>query len=69
MPDRRAVAGAGRVGSAAEILRTHRDVRAKEISLFCDAVESSLLASILTDGGAKESFEEFAAALAGKIPE
>ncbi len=56
--------------AAAEILRERRlGVRAKEIALFCDAEESALLVSILAEGAAKASFEDFATALAGKIPE
>ena len=41
-------------------------VRPTEISLFCDAGETSLLASVFTAGGAKErgnSFDDFASAL------
>ena len=56
--------------AAGEILREWRPaLRATEIALFCDAAESSLLASVEADGAAKNSFEEFAAALGGKIPE
>jgi 23S rRNA (uracil1939-C5)-methyltransferase len=55
--------------AAAEILRKRQVVwRAKEIALFCDAAESSLLVSVVASGAAKESFEEFATALREKIP-
>jgi 23S rRNA (uracil1939-C5)-methyltransferase len=55
---------------AGEILRERRlAVRAKEIALFCDSEECSLLMSVLSYGAAKEGFEDFARALAGKIPE
>ena len=55
--------------AAAEILRKRQvDLRAKEIALFCDAAESSLLVSVVTGGSAKERFEEFATALLEKIP-
>jgi 23S rRNA (uracil1939-C5)-methyltransferase len=40
-----------------------------EISLFCDAGETALLASLSTRGGAKRGFEEFADALSREIPE
>lgn len=56
--------------AAAEILRGQRlSLRAKEIALFTNAAESSLLISAVGDGAAKREFEEFATALAGKIPE
>jgi 23S rRNA (uracil1939-C5)-methyltransferase len=40
-----------------------------EISLFCDAKETALLASVTVAGSGKRGFEDFARALAGKIPE
>ncbi len=46
-------------------------LRSTEISLFCNADETSLLASVFTAGGAKESvksFDDFAQALAKQIP-
>ncbi len=44
-------------------------LRPQEISLFCDAQETALLASVVTSGGATRWFEEFAQALAERIPE
>jgi 23S rRNA (uracil1939-C5)-methyltransferase len=42
---------------------------ASEISLFCDAAETALLVSLTLAGGAKGRFDDFARALADKIPE
>ena len=56
--------------AAAEILRDqHLGLRAKEIALFCDAEEGALLVSVVKEGAAKGSFDDFAKALAGRIPE
>lgn len=44
-------------------------LRVTEISLFCDAMETALLASITFAGAVKRGYEDFAQALAGKIPE
>ncbi len=40
-----------------------------EIALFCDARETALLASVTVAGGGKRWFEDFAKALAERIPE
>jgi 23S rRNA (uracil1939-C5)-methyltransferase len=44
-------------------------LRVSEISLFCDAAETALLVSVTIAGAGKRGFEDFAQALAGKIPE
>jgi 23S rRNA (uracil1939-C5)-methyltransferase len=44
-------------------------LRLSEISLFCDAKETALLASVTVAGAGKRGFEDFKGALAGKIPE
>jgi 23S rRNA (uracil1939-C5)-methyltransferase len=49
-------------------------LRVSEISLFCDAAETALLASVTIavagkHGAGKRGFEDFAQALAGRIPE
>jgi 23S rRNA (uracil1939-C5)-methyltransferase len=43
--------------------------RASEISLFCDAAETALLVSVTLADGGKGGLDDFARALAGKIPE
>lgn len=43
--------------------------RPEEISLFCDAEETALLASVMAPGGARGWFDDFARALAANIPE
>jgi 23S rRNA (uracil1939-C5)-methyltransferase len=43
-------------------------LRPTEISLFCDAAESALLASVFVSGPAKGRFQDFAQALSGQIP-
>ncbi len=45
-----------------------RTLKPSEISLFCDASETALLAGLSTRGGAKRGFEEFAGALSREIP-
>ncbi len=59
--------------AAAEIVRgLALRSRPSEISLFCDAAETALLASVMVaDGGKRwsEGFDDFARALAEKIPE
>lgn len=55
--------------AAAEIARGFAPAfRPTEISLFCDAAESSLLASFLTVSAKKLRFDEFAQALQHRIP-
>ena len=55
--------------AASEILRElHRGFDASEISLFCDAAETALLASVTFLGGGKGRIDDFAVALAGRIP-
>ena len=44
-------------------------LRPSEISLFCDAAETALLASVTVAGGGKGRFDDFARALAERIPE
>lgn len=44
-------------------------LRASEIALFCDAEEKKLLAGVTAAAGGKGALEEFAAALAERIPE
>jgi 23S rRNA (uracil1939-C5)-methyltransferase len=44
-------------------------LRPSEISLFCDAAETALLACVTVAGGGKGRFEDFARALAERIPE
>ena len=59
-------------GFAEVALSFSRFVRPKEISLFCNAGETSLLASIFTVGEAKEginNFDDFASALAKRNSE
>ncbi|HEY1768087.1 MAG TPA: 23S rRNA (uracil(1939)-C(5))-methyltransferase RlmD [Terracidiphilus sp.] len=56
--------------AAAEIVRQSPPARRPaEISLFCDAEESSLLAGIYAGGAAKLPFEELCRALAAQVPE
>ena len=56
--------------TAGEIARGSRAVlRPNEISLFCNADESALLASVVTTGGAKSGFEDFARALKQRVPQ
>ena len=53
--------------AAAEILRrTHQ--RPAEISLFCDAQETALLVSMMTDNPAKAQVDDFARALNERVP-
>jgi 23S rRNA (uracil1939-C5)-methyltransferase len=56
--------------AAAEILRgLPAALRVSEISLFCDATETALLASLTLADGKKGRLDDFAQALAAKIPE
>ena len=56
--------------AASEILREPAsNLRASEISLFCDVAESALLASLTLAGSAKGSCNSFAQTLAARIPE
>jgi 23S rRNA (uracil1939-C5)-methyltransferase len=56
--------------AASRILReSPARLRVSEISLFCDAAETALLVSVTIAGAGKRGFEDFAQALAGKIPE
>jgi 23S rRNA (uracil1939-C5)-methyltransferase len=55
--------------AAGKVLREQRGVRAKEIALFCDSAERSLLASVMADHAATRGFDDFATALAERIPE
>jgi 23S rRNA (uracil1939-C5)-methyltransferase len=56
--------------AASRILReSPASLRVSEISLFCDAAETALLVSLTVAGSGKRGFEDFAQALAGKIPE
>jgi 23S rRNA (uracil1939-C5)-methyltransferase len=43
-------------------------LRPTEVSLFCDTAETALLASVFTESATKGSLDEFARALAGRIP-
>ncbi len=43
-------------------------LRPTEVSLFCDAAETALLASVFTESATKSRFEDFARALADRIP-
>ena len=55
--------------AAGEILRRlPAELRASEISLFCDAEETALLASVTLLGGVKGRIDDFAQALAGRFP-
>ncbi len=44
-------------------------LRPSEMALFCDAAETALLASVTVAGGGKGRFDDFARALAERIPE
>ncbi len=44
-------------------------LRPREMALFCDAAETALLASVTVAGGGKGRFDDFARALAERIPE
>ncbi len=56
--------------AASEILREPTtNLRASEISLFCDSTESALLASLTLAGSAKGSCDGLAQTLAARIPE
>ena len=56
--------------AAGEIVRERElELRPSEIALFCDADESSLLATVVTSGVAKGDLDEFARALAERIQE
>ncbi len=56
--------------AAGEIaLRLPVQLRPREISLFGDAAETSLLASVMVGGGGKRWFEEFARVFVERIPE
>ena len=56
--------------AAGEIAREPNPrVPLSEISLFCNADESSLLATVETSGAPKRGFDEFAGALVERIPE
>jgi 23S rRNA (uracil1939-C5)-methyltransferase len=56
--------------AASRILReSPARLRVSEISLFCDAAETALLLSVTVAVAGKHGFEDFAQALAGRIPE
>ena len=56
--------------AAGRILRElPANLRAREISLFCDAAETALLVSVTLAAAAKRGPDDFAGALAGNIPE
>ena len=56
--------------AASRILReSPASLRVSEISLFCDAAETALLASVTVAGSGKRGFDDFAQALAGNVPE
>ncbi len=56
--------------AAAEILREQSSpLRPSELSLFCNANENALLATVVTAGSAKGGFDDFANTLAERIPE
>jgi 23S rRNA (uracil1939-C5)-methyltransferase len=55
--------------TAAEVARQFApSLRPTEISLFCDAGETALLASVFTVSAAKSPLEDFALALSGRLP-
>ncbi len=60
----RAAMAAGEIARALPVRQPLR-----EISLFCDASEAALLASVTVAGGGKRWFEDFAQALAERVPE
>ena len=51
-----------------EVARKIVPLRPTEVSLFCDASEAALLASVFTTSGAKGSFDDFARAVSDRIP-
>jgi 23S rRNA (uracil1939-C5)-methyltransferase len=56
--------------AAGEIVRERGlELRPSEIALFCNADESTLLATVVTAHAAKGGFEDFAGALVGRILE
>jgi len=56
--------------AASRVLReSPARLRVSEISLFCDAAETALLASVTVAGSGKRGFEDFERSLAGNIPE
>jgi len=56
--------------AAGEIVRElPARLRPAEISFFCDAAETALLASVVTAGGGTRCFEEFARRFADRVPE
>ncbi len=56
--------------AASEIVRTLRPpLRIGELTLFCNANETALLAGVVAADGAKGAFEDFAQTLAAQIPE
>jgi len=56
--------------AAGEIARGLRPaIRWSELSLFCNADESELLAGVMGDGAGKRVFEDFVPALAAQVPE
>jgi 23S rRNA (uracil1939-C5)-methyltransferase len=56
--------------AAADIARASRpSLRIGELTLFCNADETALLASFDVAGGAKSAFEQFAQSLAEQIPQ
>ncbi len=56
--------------AAGEIVREPSSLlRPSEISLFCDADQRALLATVVTSSAPKNSFDNFVGALAGRIPE
>ncbi len=56
--------------SLAEITRgLSRALRISEVSLFCDAAETSLLASVFPTSGKVDGFSDFAGSFAKEIPE
>ena len=52
----------------AEVGRKIVPLRPTEVSLFCDTAETALLASVFTEGATKGRYDDFARALADRIP-
>lgn len=69
MPHCSATAGEGRTDSRRSGAHVSAAVRPTEVSLFCDAAETSLLISGFTANAKTEGFADFAGALAQQIPE
>jgi 23S rRNA (uracil1939-C5)-methyltransferase len=56
--------------AAGEILhKLSSSLGPEEISLFCDAQETAVLMSVMVASGGKSGFDDFARALAGRVPE